>query len=217
MERKKKEEAITISAPKLQTICFRVIGDAPLVMNKFSQKAREEMHQKQEAGTTAKANKKREPKNFQASYNESRHISEDGWDGIPATAFRSAMIHACKIAGLAMTRAKLAIFVEPDGFDKDDNSPLIKITKGKPEYFETYVRLATGVPDLKARPMWKPGWEAAIRVTYDMEILTQSDIANLLMRAGRQVGICAGRPNSSNSTGMGWGTFRIAGEKDGNS
>ena len=36
---------------------------------------------------------------------------------------------------------------------------------------------------------------------------------NLIARAGMQVGICEGRPDSSNSTGMGWGTFEISDEK----
>jgi hypothetical protein len=34
------------------------------------------------------------------------------------------------------------------------------------------------------------------------------DMANLLMRAGLQCGICEGRP-SSQSGGMGWGLFEI--------
>jgi hypothetical protein len=29
------------------------------------------------------------------------------------------------------------------------------------------------------------------------------------MRVGIQVGICEGRPDSKNSAGMGWGTFKL--------
>jgi len=35
-------------------------------------------------------------------------------------------------------------------------------------------------------------------------------VTNLLARMGMQVGIGAGRPDSTDSAGMGWGTFRIA-------
>jgi hypothetical protein len=49
-----------------------------------------------------------------------------------------------------------------------------------------------------------------LRFRYDADQFTASDVVNLIARAGMQVGICEGRPDSSNSTGMGWGTFEIS-------
>jgi len=40
-----------------------------------------------------------------------------------------------------------------------------------------------------------------------------ADIANLVLRAGIQVGIGEGRPFSKNSCGMGWGTFEITSQE----
>lgn len=207
------KEEIIIQAPNLKHSTFDIIGTAPLVMNKFSAKAREEMKEKQIAGSVAKSKRKREPKNFDNLYNGYRHISQDGWDGLPATAIKAAMVSACRTIDYKMTRAKLAFFIQPDGFDKDDRSPLIKILKGEPKPLETYVRLSTGVPDIIIRPVWDAGWEAKVTITFDADMLSQQDIANLLFRAGTQVGICAGRPSSTNSVGQGWGTFKLGGKK----
>lgn len=203
---------VTISAPNFQVVKFRIRGTAPYVQNKFSQKAREQMKQQQEAGSTARSKHKREAKNFQEMYDQALHKSHEGWFGIPAPAFRNAMVSACRTVGFKMTLAKLSIFIEADGFDYDDQTPLIKIAKGEPEYFESLVRLPSGPTDIHARVMWRPGWEAILRVRFDADQFTFEDIANLLMRVGIQVGIGEGRPDSKTSTGMGWGTFEVINE-----
>jgi hypothetical protein len=180
------------------------------VQNKFSAKAREQMKAKQEAGSVAKKGAKRDPKDFVACYEGAMHRSREGWHGIPAGSFRNAMISACRMVGFKMTHAKLSVFVEADGFDADDGSPLVKITRGKPEYHEMPVRNESGVVDIRARPMWREGWQARVRVKFDADQFALADVANLLMRAGAQVGIGEGRPDSKSSAGMGWGTFSIA-------
>lgn len=204
-------ENVTISPPNFQVAKFRIRGNAPYVQNKFSNKARALMRETQEAGSTAKKGKKREGKNFQEAYEQAMHLSLEGWHGIPAPAFRAAMVSACKISGFAMTRAKLSVFVEADGFDGDDATPLVRITKGEPEYVEHITRIQM-TTDIRPRPMWAAGWEANVRVKYDADQFSLSDITNLLMRVGVQVGVGEGRPDSKTSTGMGWGTFDIVNE-----
>lgn len=206
---KSTSESISIKPPNFQTAIFRIIGTAPYVQNKFSEKAREQMRATQEAGSTGRSKRAKVAKDFMAAYEQATHRSAEGWAGIPAPAFRNAMISACRTVGFKMTLAKLSVFVEADGFDKDDGTPLVKITKGEPRYHESLVRLQTGVADIRARPMWEPGWEAEIRIMFDADQFTLSDISNLLMRVGMQVGVGEGRPDSKNSAGMGWGTFRL--------
>lgn len=199
---------VVISAPKFDVVKFKIRGNAPYVQNKFSQKARLQIKQQQEAGSTARSKRKREPKNLQEMYEQALHKSHEGWFGIPAPAFRQAMVSACRVVGFKMTLAKLSIFVEADGFDPDDQTPLVRITKGEPEYFESLVRVQNSV-DIHPRPMWQPGWEAILNISFDTDQFTYNDIANLLMRVGFQVGIGEGRPDSKMSTGMGWGTFEV--------
>jgi len=200
---------LLIPAPNFKTAVCTIVGTAPLVGNKFSSRALADMRAKMEAGSTAKKGKKREAKNFDAAYEESIHRSLEGWAGIPAPAFRNALISSCKIVGYQMTRAKLALFVVADGVDADDGTPLVKITKGKPRKAEHFVRNASGVCDIRPRPMWEPGWEAVVRVQFDADQFTVEDVGNLMSRAGMQVGVGAGRPDSKMSNGMGWGLFTI--------
>jgi hypothetical protein len=200
---------VSISPPKLNVAAFHIRGNAPYVQNKFSAKAREEMRIKQEAGSTGKKGIKKEAKDFHSRYEGAMHKMSDGSCGIPAPAFRNAMISACRMVGFKMTIAKMSVFILPDGFDADDGTPLVKITKGMPEYSELPVRNETGVADIRPRPMWREGWEADVKVQYDADQFTLNDVSNLLMRAGLQVGVGEGRPDSKKSCGMGWGTFEF--------
>jgi len=204
--------ALTIAAPKFKTAEFRIVGTAPYVQNKFSSKALETMRETQEAGSTGKKGKKKEGKDFQAAYEGAKHKAVEGWCGIPAPAFRNAMVSACRMCGFQMTRAKLSVFVEADGFDAEDGTPLVRISKGEPTYHEAAVRISMGTTDIRPRPMWREGWEAVVRVRFDEDQFTITDVANLMLRAGLQVGVGEGRPDSRSSCGMGWGMFTLAGE-----
>jgi len=204
---------VTIAAPNLKQAVFRIRGTSPLVMCAFGQKARQQMHETQEAGSTAKKGRKRDGKDFMACYEEAKHVASEGWIGIPASAFRAAMIRACAVCGFKMTAAKCSVFVVPDGFDRTSGDPLVKITKGEPRYVEHAVRVANGNTDLRARPMWDAGWEAAVNIRFDADQFTVSDVANLLLRAGLQVGILEGRHFSRDSIGMGWGEFEVLSAK----
>lgn len=206
------EKIVTIKAPNFQTAEFRIKGDAPLVVHKFSTKARQQIKDAQESGNRAKSKRVREPKDFNALYEACRYRSKEGWDGVPAAAFRKAMISACKVTGYVMTRAKLSIFIVADGYDKECGTPLVRI-HGTPQKHEDYVRLETGVTDIRIRPMWRE-WKSVLRVKYDADMLNEVDISNLVMRAGVQVGIVEGRPDSKNSAGCGWGTFIVEGKNE---
>lgn len=205
-----KTEQVVISAPNFKTAIFRVIGTAPLVMNKFSQKARQTMAAAQAQGTKSRKGQAKEGKDFDGLYEGAFHRSEEGWAGIPAASFRKAMISACRLVGFKMTIGKLSFFIESDGMDSDDGMPLIRIV-GEPRRVEHYVRNATGVVDIRVRPQW-PKWSVTVRVRFDADQFSEKDIANLLMRAGEQVGVGEGRPDSRMSAGMGWGTFSLAGK-----
>lgn len=202
---------LTINPPNFKTMEFSIVGTSFYVQCGFGAKARQKMRDAQEAGSTAKKGKKKDPKDFHALYEEAMHRFRDGKWGIPAPAFRNAMIDACRMCGFAMTQAKMSVFIEADGFDASDGTPLVRITKGKPEYFESMVRNDSGVCDIRPRPRWEAGWEATVTITFDADQFTPDDVANLLMRAGVQVGVGEGRPFSKNSAGMGWGTFTIKG------
>lgn len=202
-------KVVEIQAPRMEEAEFLIRFTAPYVQNKFSQKAREELMSIAMAGSRGKKGKKRESVDYDVVYRQAMHIC-DGWCGIPAPAFRAAMISACRLVGFQMTRAKLGIFIVADGFDDDDGTPLVKITKGKPERLEMVGRNSDLSRQVRVRPMWRE-CECLLRVRYDADMFSLADVANLLMRAGMQVGVGEGRPDSKSSAGQGWGLFEIEG------
>lgn len=199
---------VTIKPPNLQTAQFEIVGNAPLVVHRFSAKTKAQMLAKMEAGSTAKKGKAREALDQQAAFNGARYISKDGWDGFNASAIRCAMISACRLVGFKMTLAKLSLFVVPDGWDRvEPQIPLIRIN-GKARLQPDMARVETGQAYVTIRPAYD-NWSAKITIRFDADQFTIDDVSNLLARVGQQVGICEGRPDSKNSAGMGWGTFDI--------
>lgn len=205
---KASEQTVRIAPPKILTSEFGIAGTSPLVMNKFSAKAKQMMMDTQAAGTTARGKKNRTAKNFDEIADDAVHYSSDGWIGIPASAFRAAVISACRLVGFKMTLAKLSIFVKADGYDRDDGTPLVRLIAPEYERVDHAVRNATGVIDIRSRPMWRE-WKAVVTISWDGDQFTLQDIANLLSRVGTQVGLLEGRPDSKSSAGMGWGCFEL--------
>jgi len=203
---------IEVKAPNFRNIKLPLVGLACYVSNNMSPQSMKAM--KDGMGgkkVDKKAKSERAAKDFQADYEGSLHCDKDeGWIGIPAAAFRASLIRACSGVGIEMTRGRQAFFVEADGVDKD-GKPLVKITKGKPEYFEALVKNANGGSDLRARARFDAGWEALLSVSYDADMFSETTVANLTLRAGKTVGVGAGRPFSSASAGCGWGVFTIKG------
>lgn len=206
-------QTVQITAPQHEIIQLKLTGTAPLVLHRFSQKMREKMAADQQAGSTTRSKRKREPKDFDALYIGAQYISPDGWRGINAASFRNAAIDACRLVGFKMTHAKLGVFIEADGYDEIDGTPLVRISEGEPEMWVAPARNATGVVDLRVRPMWRK-WGVILTVRFDADMFTRQDVVNLFMRVGCQVGIGEGRPNSKMSAGLGFGLFSIESAPD---
>lgn len=208
-------EPCVIEELKFIFATFTIRGDAPMVQNRFSQKALRIMEDAQREGAKAKNKKTREPKDFEELFRLASHRIDGGQYkgryGIPANGLRAAMIRACKLAGFDMTTARCTVFVEADG-KGDDGTPLVVIDCEEPE--QTIMAAPNSGPgrkmDLRSRPMFAKGWTADVTIKFDSDQFSTTSIANLLHRAGQQVGICEGRPMSrQGGPGMGWGTFVV--------
>jgi len=205
-KKKVQEQRLVIKPPRFNTLAIEIEGTAPYMQCRFSAKAIELMKEKMQAGGTARSKKERKARDFDEDYYYAQHISDDGWNGIPAAAFRNACIDACRMAGFKMTHAKMSVFVEADGYDQVEGAPLVQIN-GKMERTEGAVRVQQ-TTDIRVRPMWRK-WGTTLRIRYDEDQFTAQDVVNLLARAGKQVGIGEGRPFSKSSNGMGYGLFKI--------
>lgn len=209
-QEKTTRQSCVITAPNFKFLEVKVVGDAPLVQNKFSQKAKDQIANKggdEEEGAKKKTRKKRD---FDAQFIGAQHISTEGWNGIPAISFKRALISACKLVNYKENIAKMCIFVLPDGKDSD-GLDLIKIQGCKPLKRIDWGRVFVGTPDVKARAEF-PNWHCILRIKYDADKFKVKDILNLVVRAGMQCGVGEGRATSPRSCGMGWGSWVVEGE-----
>lgn len=205
-----KTETISIKPLAFERIQLRLVGTAPLVQARFSAKAMQAMMSKMAAGPTAKKGVKRDARDFDDDFLQAMHISTEGWVGVPAAALRNACIDVCRMVGFKMTHAKMSIFVEADGNDAVDGAPLVMLDAPAPERLDMATRNATGVADIRIRPMWRH-WALNVTFRHDADQFSATDVVNLINRAGIQVGIGEGRPYSKSSNGLGYGTFAIQG------
>lgn len=205
-----KPTKIVITPPRFQYADIKIEGTAPYMSNAMSSEARQKMRDNQEAGTANRSMKRsRPPKDFEAQFKGSLHMSQEGWYGIPCSSMRTSLIKACINVGFSMNRAKGVVFVEPDGFDRATGDPLIRIHSDAPPVRDERIgKLSTGVSDILTRGRFDKWW-AKVTIKWDADVLSPTDIMNLVARAGIHVGVGAGRPGSTNSAGIGMGTFKV--------
>jgi len=209
-----KSEHVTIAAPNLVTAVIEVKGNAPLVIHRFSQKAKNGMLGKMEEGTQTKKGKaKHEAADLDQVMEDGKYIAKEGWEGFNASAIRNALISACRLVNFKMTIGKLSLFCVQDGWDKiEPTVPLVRIY-GKSRRLDSPARVATGAFYITIRPCYDE-WSAKVKIRFDADQFTLTDVANLLSRVGAQVGIGEGRPDSRENAGMGWGTFSVGTSKE---
>lgn len=205
MDMKVKETPVVISAPKFNTVEVLLQGTAPLVVARFANKGG--LMAKMAEGKSAGSKKERSARDYDKEADAARYYSpKGGWEGINASAMRCGMISACRLVGFKMTLAKLSVFIEADDYDKD-GIPLLRVY-GNSETYTAHTRNATGVVDIRSRPMYKE-WALKVRIRFDADQFSVQDVYNLIARVGGQVGLCEGRPDSKSSAGCGFGTFEV--------
>lgn len=202
----KKQTRITITPINFQPIALRLEGISPLMQHKFSEKSRRAIEEKQTAVDAVRG--PREPKDYEAEYNAARYLSREGWDGVPCRQVRASMIRACaNVEGMDMTRAKSAFFLDADGFDVTDGTPLIKIEGGEPIHDTRPVAIVNTF-DLRNRPLY-PDWALEITLNYDADLCSETDVVNLLSRAGLTIGIGELRPFGKKGFGGDYGRWEV--------
>lgn len=204
----KQPSIVVVSPPNIVGAIFEIQGTQPYLQLRFSTKTQNIMVEKQMIGGTAKSKKAaRTARDFDSDYEGAMFRGANGERGIPAAAFRNALISACRLVDFKMTIAKMSVFVKSDFLDEADGTPMVLI-HGEPEKRLDHVKNATGVADIRCRAMWRT-WNAALNVEFDADQFRPADVTNLLIRAGMQVGVGEGRNDSKKSCGIGCGSFSV--------
>ena len=205
-------EKLTVNIHKPNTVMlgFHICGITPYVQDRFGPLAMAGMVDSLTGPRTRSSGKKK--LDVEATFKDKLHASSDGWFGIPAAAFRKAIIDVAALLRHKIDRIKAGIFVHADGMDEFTKQALVRITKGDPIIHCDHVPNQKRASTLSVRPMWEPGWEAVVRLSVDADLIAPDDVATFMMRVGCQVGLGAGRPLSKSSTGCEWGLFTIVNE-----
>lgn len=193
----KKTETIEIPRIEIGYLEILLIGDSPLIMHKWSEKAKKEMLDKQ----MKVAKKGRDAKDPQRDFEDSIYHHPDGGYGFPSVAFKNAAVSACRFTdGTKMTVARGAFHVEGE---------FVKIEGAEPSPREDMVRVGMGTADIRYRAEFK-GWRANVKLSYNKHALSSAQIVNLFNLAGFGVGIGEWRPEKDGQ----FGRFHVANETE---
>ena len=191
----KNSNVIELPELKKQSVQIRLVGDSPLIVHRFGEKARKMMLDKQ----MGKAKSGKEAKNPQADYEESMYRTEDDVPGFPAIAFKAAAVNAANDAGIQKTLARRAFHVAGEIIPID----------GEPAMREDVVRIAMGTADIRHRAEFKH-WAVTLNITYNAGIISLEQLINLFQIAGFGVGVGEWRPERNGT----YGTFHVAARED---
>jgi len=198
--------ATQVSIPQLQiaTAVIRLRGISPLIVHRFSEKARKQMEDKQQG----KAAQKKEPKNPEKEFEAAKYKLSDGRDGFPAVGFKAAAVGACRfVDGLKMTEVRGGMHVMGEIIN-DIPSDLVALDCDEPEMRTDFVTISMNTRDIRYRPMYSR-WAVNLDVRYNSNVLTLEQIVNLFNNAGFGVGVGEWRPSSK--SGGQFGMFEVAG------
>lgn len=177
---------IEVHPPKIARLGVEVVGTAPLICHKWSEKAKKQMLDKQ----MKKASKAKEAKDPERDFQESLYITEDGGYGFPSVAFKAAAVRAGTYSDMPMTFTRGAFHVSGE---------LVPIT-GEPKMREDMVRLGGKTADIRYRGEF-PDWSAIVPVELNESALSIEQLVNLFTIAGFAVGVGEWRPEKNGQYG----------------
>jgi len=183
---------IELPALRIETIQLMLVGDSPLIVHAWSEKAKKQMLDKQ----MKKAKQAKEAKDPQADYEQSFYRTPEGHYGFPAIGVKASMVGACRFADLKMTEARGAFHIDAE---------MLRVL-GEPRPREDMVRVGLGTADIRYRPEFVD-WRIPVAVKFNANAISAEQIANLLNIAGFAIGIGEWRPERNGQ----YGRFHVGG------
>lgn len=203
------EQAIAFELPKIDIkyLSVQIIGDSPLIVHKWSEKAKKEMLDKQ----MKKASAGKQAKDPWMDYCESMYwldgMPENPTEkdikkarfGFPSVAFKACAIDAAYQQGAISkkTTARGAFHLVDE---------LVEII-GTPQMREDMVQVGgmSKVADIRYRGEF-PEWKAVLNIRYNAGAISPEQILNMLNIGGFSNGVGEWRPSRDGS----FGTFHVA-------
>lgn len=211
----KKEETIEIRPLDIQTIPIRIVGDTPLIVHAWSEKAKRMMLEAQTKVTKTKAKEKRDP--FDDFVNSLYWLEGKPEESTPE-AFDDAVRNGAKwgfpvgaikqsanSAAYRLGWVKNQMALRGSYFLRSEYGDMAEIKGCVPEIREDMVRIGMGTADLRYRGEFK-NWYMDFELQYNASgVMTLEQIINCLHAGGFSCGIGEWRPEKDGS----FGTFHI--------
>lgn len=188
-------ETVSIPAIEIKTATIRIIGDTPLIMHKWSEKAKREILDKQMKKAKAKGHDAKSPvEDFINSMywleGEPEEKTEQGFAdaiasgnarfGFPATAVKAAAVSAAYRAEIVKNKVSMnGAFHIPEEFVEIHGAPIMR---------EDMVKIGMGTADIRFRGEF-PTWWAEFVVRYNAGIISLEQLINMINLGGFACGI----------------------------
>jgi hypothetical protein len=210
---KKNEVQVMIPEIKLQQAQIRIVGTSPLVVHKFSEKAKRQMLEKQmkTAKTSAKEAKNPVEDFMQVLYwltPMPQEFTEQAFMeavaagarfAFPTTGIKASIVSAAYRADLVKNKVSLFGCFHLAG-------EMTEIKGVAPVMREDTVRLQTGVADIRFRPEFAPGWFMDLDFTFNAALLSLDQLVSFVTLGGFAVGIGENRIEKGGQ----WGAYKVA-------
>lgn len=184
------EKTIEIPALNLKSMVVGVKGTTALLTNRFGEKSRQKIEDKQQK----KAKLAKEARVPEEEFMDACHMIKPGIYGFPAVGIKKALVVAGgRFADEKMTHLRGVINI------MGDLIPII--ADGPPKMRSDTVRLQGGVTSIAYRPMFDP-WAMEIPVKFNASIIGPDQVLNLFQIAGFAVGFGAWRPECNGIFGQ---------------
>lgn len=188
---------------RAETILVPIVGTSPLIVHKFSEKAKRQMLDRSQNRKSVKDTRDPVEQFMDATYR-----FEDGGYGFPAVGFKACTVSAARFYGSDVTMTSLRQFLFFQGEMGLDGQQLVRIEPGEgadtsnwPRMREDRVTVGKGGSELRYRPEFWP-WAATLRVTYITTSLTFDSVLSLIDAGGLGVGVGDWRPEKSGDFGQ---------------
>ena len=189
---------ITLTRLEDAIIEVPIIGVTPVIPHRWDEKARQMMPGHPHGDNVKKTKGKRDP----VTEAESRLYLLDSDLALPAVAFKSAMVGACRFFDKpTMVEARQLFYIIGEG-----RYGYVRIT-GKKELREDLPRNTGGGADLRYRYQITE-WSAVLTISYMPLLITADSIVTLVDASGRG-GVADWRPSSPKSLSGTYGTYRV--------
>lgn len=193
------EQTIQIDRIDAETLLVPIVGTSPLIVHRFSEKAKKQMLDAMQGRKTPKEAKDPEAE-FQAAF---YRLKGDGGYGFPSTAFKQATVGGARFYGKSVTMTSLKQFMFFRGEQGEDGQSLVRL-EGEAHMREDVVRIGRGGTSLTYRPEFSE-WRTVLTVIFVKSALTRNSVLSLIDAGGMGVGVGEWRPERDGD----FGTFRV--------